>query len=53
MLHKEIILGLLRCQQKIDGQKRHRWGLGFPGLGLEEEHEEKKVKEEEGEAVMG
>ena len=32
----------------IAGQKRHRWGLGFPGLGSEETPKErKKVKEDE------
>jgi hypothetical protein len=37
----------------MDRQKRHRWGLGFPDLGSEENHEDKKKMKEEGEATMG
>jgi hypothetical protein len=34
--------------ESVAGQKRHRWGLGFPGLGSEETPKErKKVKEDE------
>lgn len=37
---------------KNAGHKRHGWGLGFPGLRSEENHEGKE-EEEEGGATMG
>jgi hypothetical protein len=37
----------------ISGQKRHWWGFGFLGLGLEENREKKVVQEEEGNATTG
>lgn len=39
-----------RYQQPIAGQKRHRWGLGFEGLGSEGEE---GAGQEEGGAAMG
>jgi hypothetical protein len=35
----------------IAEHNRHRWSIGFSGLGSEEDHE-KKVQEEEGENTM-
>jgi len=53
-LPPELFLsGKSRCQYPITGQKRHRWCLGFPSLGSEENQEQKKVQEEEGESAMG
>jgi len=41
---KLFLIGEERCHQPIAGQKRHRQGLGFLGLGLEDNHEgEKKM----------
>jgi hypothetical protein len=37
----------------VTGHNRYRWGLGFPGLRLEEEKHEVKKMEEEGETSMG
>jgi len=31
----------------MDGQKRHRWGLGFTGLGSVRKHEEEKFRSRE------
>jgi hypothetical protein len=40
---KLFLIGKSRCQQPTARQRRHRWGLGFRNLGLEENHEVKKI----------